>query len=659
MDNENLKLLANNVRVLSAEMIQKAKSGHPGMPLGSADFATLLWGYYLKFNPKDPVWEGRDRFVLSAGHGSALLYSLLHLFSYDLSIADLKNFRQLNSKTPGHPEFGETVGVEVSTGPLGMGFANGVGLAISSKIKQARFDKRLFNYKVFGIVGDGDLMEGISSEAASLAGHLKLGNLIYIYDDNNITIEGNTSLSFSEDRKKRFESYHWQVLECDGHDVTQIDKCLQEAKKDEAHPSIIFAKTIIGFGSPNKANSCKVHGAPLGDDEIELMKKNFGFGEEKFFVEPKVKLFCKNLLDEKQKDYEKWQKDFDEFKKSEKYQEFLDQKNECGVDNINKIKSDLLANIGTLDNVATRELSGQALQILSKHLSGLVGGSADLASSNNTYLKDSKDVIFNDFEGKNIRFGVRENAMGAIMNAFSYEKMWVPFCATFLVFSDYLRPSIRMAALVRLQALFIFTHDSIAVGEDGPTHQPIEQISSLRLIPNLYVFRPADGVEVSMSYVSALHKKESPSVLLFTRQKLPLLRREESFDPEDILKGAYVVKNSNVTDKVIIATGSEVSLAIDVANKLESEGIFYRVVSMPCIELFLEEDEAYQNNIIPNGAKVITLEMGATGIWNKFIKNGGITIGIDEFGASAPMSDLLEKYGFTVEKVIEKIKFSL
>lgn len=652
MDNQNLKLLANNVRVLSAEMIQKAKSGHPGMPLGIADVASLLWGYFLNFNPEDVLWEGRDRFVLSAGHGSTLLYSLLHLFSYDLSIDDLKNFRQLDSKTPGHPEFGETTGVEVSTGPLGMGFANGVGLAISSKIKQARFDEELFNYRVFGIVGDGDLMEGISSEAASLAGHLKLGNLIYIYDSNHITIEGETSLSFSEDTKKRFESYHWQVLECDGYDLNEIDECFKKAILDTEHPSIIFAKTIIGFGSPNKANSCKIHGAPLGEEELALMKKNFGFEGKDFFVKPEVISFCKKLLDKKQEYYNTWKEKFNEFKKTKKYQEFLDQKSKCDLE---KIKNDLLENVGIVDNVATRELSGMSLQILSKYLSGLIGGSADLASSNNTYLKDSKDIVYDDFEGKNLRFGVREHAMGAIMNAFSYERMWYPFCATFLVFSDYLRPAIRMSALAKLQTLFIFTHDSIAVGEDGPTHQPIEQIASLRLIPNLYVFRPADGVEVSMSYISAISKKFSPSALLFTRQKLPLLKREENFKADDVLKGGYIVKNSSVKDKVIIATGSEVSLAIEVADKLEKEGVFYRVVSMPCVELFLEQGDSYQDSIVPSDAKVVTLELGATAIWGSFIRNGGFSIGIDEFGASAPHSDLLKKYHFTVEEIVKKL----
>lgn len=652
MDNNNVKLLANTVRGLSAEMIEKAKSGHPGMPLGAADFASVLWGYFLNFNPKDLSWEGRDRFVLSAGHGSALLYSLLHLFSYDLSLEDLKNFRQLDSRTPGHPEFGVTSGVEVSTGPLGMGFANAVGLALAAKIKQARYGK-LFNYNVYAICGDGDLMEGISSEAASLAGHYKLGNLIYIYDSNKISIEGSTDLSFTEDTKKRFESYNFQVLECNGQDIESVFDALTKAKEDTVHPSIIFAKTTIGFGSPNKANTCKVHGSPLGADEIKLMKENFGFPSDEFFVSSEVREFCQSLINEKLEKYNRWQKDFEEFKKTDKYNQFLFQKEKRIP---KELHEELLKEISIIDNAATREISGKTLQVLSKHLLNLIGGSADLASSNNTYLFDSKDVTSSDFEGKNIRFGVRENAMGAIMNAFSYEKMWFPYCSTFLVFSDYLRPCIRMAALAKLQTLFIFTHDSIAVGEDGPTHQPVETISSLRLIPNLYVFRPADAMEVCVCYEAALSLKESPSALMFTRQKLPLIKKDDDFTPQDILKGAYIVKNKNITDRVIIATGSEVSLAVEVSKMLEEKGKKFRVVSMPCMELFLEQDKTYQESVIPSSAKVVTLEMGSTLVWGRFAGKDGLSIGIDTFGESAPAGKLLDKYGFTREKIVSDIQ---
>ena len=652
MDNQNVKLLANTIRVLSAEMIEKAKSGHPGMPLGAADIASVLWGYFLNFNPNDPSWEGRDRFVLSAGHGSALLYSMLHLFDFGLSIDDIKNFRQLDSKTPGHPEFGVTDGVEVSTGPLGMGFANAVGLALASKIKQARFESNLFDYNVYAICGDGDLMEGISSEAASLAGHYKLGNLIYIYDSNNITIEGNTSLSFTEDTKKRFESYNFQVLECNGQDIESVFDALTKAKNEKEKPSIIIAKTTIGFGSVNKSNTCKVHGSPLGEEEIKLMKEKFGFQAQEFFVSNEVKDFCQNLINEKQKKYNLWQQDFEKFKASSKYQDF---KAYIEKQIPSELEKELIEKISTIDNDATRSISGKTLQILSSYLPNLIGGSADLASSNNTYLSDSKDVTSSDFEGKNIRFGVRENAMGAIMNAFSYEKMWFPYCSTFLVFSDYLRPTIRMAALAKLQTLFIFTHDSIAVGEDGPTHQPVETISSLRLIPNLYVFRPADAMEVAMCYLKALSLKESPSALLFTRQKLPLIEKEEGFNPHDILKGAYIVRNKEVLDKVIIATGSEVSLAVEVSKVLEEKGEKYRIVSMPCMEAFLEQSKEYQESIIPSLAKVVTLEMGSTLVWGKFTGKDGLSIGIDTFGESAPASKLLERYGFTVTQIVEKL----
>lgn len=652
MEKEKVSLLANNIRTLSADMIQKAKSGHPGMPLSGADFVSVLWCYFLKFNPKDTAWEGRDRFILSGGHGSALLYSLFYLFSFGLTLDDLKNFRQLDSRTPGHPEFGVTNGVEVTTGPLGMGFSNAVGLAISQKMKQARYGKS-FDYNVFVVGGDGDMMEGISSEAASLAGHLKLGNLVFIYDDNNITIEGNTSLSFTEDTKKRFESYNWSVFECDGHDVESIFDALTKATQEKEKPSIIFAKTTIGKGSPNLQGTAKVHGAPLGEDEIKLIKKNFGFEDKEFFVKKEVIDFCNEIIESKNKDYEKWQKEFDEFKESKEYDEFLNQKEKKLSA---QIKKELEKEIASLDNKATRELSGLTLQILSKHLRGLIGGSADLAPSNNTYLKDSTDVTPQDFSGKNLRFGVRENAMGAIINGFAYEKMWFPFCATFLVFSDYLRPAIRMAALSKIQTLFIFTHDSIAVGEDGATHQPVETITSLRAIPNLYVFRPADAIEVAFCYLAALSKKQSPSSLLFTRQKLPLIEKRKDFKNDEILRGAYVVRNEDVKDKLIIATGSEVSLALEVCKELEKENIFIRLVSMPCMELFLEQEEDFKENIIPSNAKTISIEMGSTLSWGKFTGKDGLSIGIDEFGASAPYADLLKKYGFTKENVIKKIK---
>ncbi|MGI6680205.1 MAG: transketolase [Bdellovibrionota bacterium] len=653
MDKENIKLLANTVRVLSAEMIEKAKSGHPGMPLGAADLASVLWAYFLNFNPNDLNFEGRDRFVLSSGHASAMLYSFLYLFSCGLTKEDLKNFRQLGSKTPGHPEFGITDGVEVSTGPLGMGFANGVGLALSSKIKKARFSEKLFDYNVYGIVGDGDLMEGISSEAASLAGHYELGNLIYIYDSNGITIEGSTELSFTENVRQRFESYNWQVLECDGQNVEAVFNSLNAALEEKSKPTLIIAKTIIGFGSINKSNTSKVHGSPLGEDEIKLMRENFKMSDESFSVSNSVKEFCQKLLVNKIKYYDDWQKEFNEFKKTKKYDEYVFQKEKNLPKNL---KQELINEISNIENAATRELSGKALQVLSKNLPNLIGGSADLASSNNTYLVDSKDITKNDFEGKNIRFGVRENAMGAIMNAFSYEKMWFPFCATFLVFSDYLRPTIRIAALSKLQTLFIFTHDSVAVGEDGPTHQPVETISSLRLIPNLYVFRPADGLEVAISYFNALNLKDSPSAFILTRQKLPIIKRENDFNVDDILKGAYVVKNSNVKEIVIVATGSEVSLALEACKLLEEKNIFCRVVSMVCMETFLEQSDAYKESIIPSEAKVISLEMGSTAIWGQFVGRKGLGIGIDVFGESAPASKLLDKYGFAPSKVAKRIE---
>lgn len=654
LDLENLQLLANTVRLLSADAVQKANSGHPGMPMGAADYATVLWAHFLHFNPKNPQWRGRDRFILSPGHGSMLLYSLLHLFGYDLPMSELKQFRQWDSKTPGHPEFGWTPGVETTTGPLGQGFANGVGMAMSAKMLQARYSAELFNYKIYGIVSDGDLMEGVTSEAASTAGQLGLDNIIYIYDDNDISIGGSTDVCFTESVAKRFEAYNWFVQSCDGHDMPGIAACLEKAVAQKGKPSIIIAKSTIGFGSPNKAGKSSVHGEPLGEEELKATKKKLGWStEEKFFVPPAVGAFCCSLMESKVKAYNAWEADFAKWKGANP-QAAVTYAAQTSREIPAALKEDLIKSFKEPKKDSTRNLSGAAIQIIAKHLPGFVGGSADLEPSTKTLIKDSTDIQPNAFSGKNIRFGVREHTMGSIANGLAYDQCWFPYTATFLVFSDYMRPTFRIAALSHLQTLFIFTHDSFWVGEDGPTHEPIEHIQSLRLIPNLLVFRPGDGLEVAMSYLAALQEKKRPSTLLFTRQNLNPYEREASFKPEDILKGGYVVSGSDVKDLVIVGTGSEAAVAAESAKLLAGKGIKARVVSMPCVELFLAQDQSYRDSVIPPAARKVSIEAGTTIGWERIVGDG-LKIGINHYGASAPGELLSEKFGFAPNGVAERI----
>ena len=655
IDLSGLGKLATALRVLSAEGVEKAKSGHPGMPLGSADFAVVLWAYYLGFNPKDPKWPGRDRFVLSAGHGSMLLYSLLHLFGFELAMEDLKAFRQWGSKTPGHPEFGLTPGVETSTGPLGQGFANGVGMALSSKLLAARYGSRLFTYRVFGIVSDGDLMEGVSAEAASLAGHLGLGNLAYIYDDNRISIGGSTSVTFSENVPERFNAYGWQVLAVDGHDMSAVSQALDSALQEESRPSLICARTTIGKGSPHKAGSADVHGAPLGAQELQLMREALGWKAESFSVPRDVNDFCAHRIAEKKDGYEKWQSEYAAWR-SEDPERAAAFDRQLSAEVPEALKRDLLAAFSEPKKDATRNLSGQALQVLAKHMPGLIGGSADLEPSTKTLIKGAADLRAGDFSGRNIRFGVREHAMGAVANGLAYTRMWIPYTATFLVFADYMRPPVRLAALSRLHTLFIFTHDSFWVGEDGPTHQPVEQIWSLRMIPGLYVFRPADAVETAMCYYAALGLKDRPSALLFTRQNLAPLEREKGFDPDQILDGAYVVSGSECRDLVLAATGSEVSLAFEAARLLAAGGIAARVVSIPCLELFQERPLEWQQALIPPRSRKVVIEAGSTVGWAGVLGSDALVIGRDRFKASAPAEQLAVEYGFTPEAVAARVK---
>lgn len=649
-----IKELANTVRLLAADGVEKAKSGHPGMPMGAADYASLLWADFLKFNPQDPSWPNRDRFVLSAGHGCMLLYSLLHLFGYDVSNQDLQSFRQWESKTPGHPEFGMTSGVETTTGPLGQGFANGVGLALSSKLLAQSYSAELFNYRVYGIVSDGDLMEGVASEAASIAGHLGLNNLIYFYDDNHISIGGSTDVCFTESVPKRFEAYNWYVQSVDGHDVEAIRACVQNAIKEEKRPSIICCRTTIGFGSPHKANDPEVHGAPLGEEELKATRQKLNRPETKFFVPEQTAAFCKEALAQKKAEYTKWQAKFDEWAKAnpEKAAQWKAQSTRelpC------TLKDALIKEFAEGKKDSTRNLSGKAINVIAKHVPFFIGGSADLEPSTKTLIKGSADIQKGQFAGRNLRFGVREHGMGSLANGLAYCRCWVPYTATFLVFADYMRPPMRVAAISHLQSLFVYTHDSFFVGEDGPTHQPIEHIASLRIIPNLHVHRPADGLETAMCYYAALQRKNGPSSILCTRQDLPALERPAGFKAEDILKGAYVVHEAANAQYTLVATGSEVWVAVAAAKLLAASGVALRVVSMPCQELFLEQDKVWQESILPAAHKKISLEAGLTTGWERIVGSSGLTLGLNHFGASAPAGVLAEKFGFTPEAVKERI----
>jgi transketolase len=655
LDLTNIQRLATTVRTLSIDAVQKANSGHPGLPLGAADFASVLWANYLRFNPKNPAWINRDRFVLSAGHGSMLLYSMLHLFGYDLPMSQIQQFRQWESVTPGHPEFGITPGVEATTGPLGQGAGNSVGMALSGKMLAARYGADLFNYRVFALVSDGDLMEGVASEAASLAGHLQLGNLVYLYDDNKISLAGETEVCFTESVAKRFESYGWFVQSCDGHNPQDVAACLDKALSQEGQPSLICCKTLLGFGSPNKSNTHEAHGAPLGPDEIKATKKNLGWPEDaQFLIPDDVKAFCAAAVEKKTQEFSAWNSTFSTWRASQPQLAAQIDAQLNGTINPT-LKDELLAAFADGKKDATRNLSGKAIQIISKHVPGFVGGSADLDPSTKTTIIGGGDVEAGHFNHRNIRFGVREHAMGAMVNGLAYSRAWVPYSATFLVFSDYMRPSMRVGALSHLQALYIFTHDSFWVGEDGPTHEPIEHIMSLRLIPNMRVLRPADGVEVAMCYYAALTHKKGPSTLVFSRQNLPALTRPAGFTVDDVLKGGYVLKEASAPAVVLVSTGSEVAATLEAALLLEAEGVATRVISMPCVEVFNSQDAAYRESLIPAGVKTVVVEAGTTIGWRSLIPNDPLVIGIDHYGASAPGELLAEKFGFTGQAIKSRI----
>jgi transketolase len=651
--------LANAIRFLSIDAVQKANSGHPGMPMGMADVATVLFKYHLRFNPENPNWINRDRFVLSAGHGSMLLYSLLFLTGYkNISIEDIKSFRQLNSICAGHPEYKKGTGIETTTGPLGQGLANSVGMAIAEEIYRKKFSASLINNKTYVIASDGDLMEGISHEAMSLAGHLKLRNLIVFFDNNKISIDGPTSLSVSDNYKKRFESYGWSFIEVNGHNEKQISKAITKASKSNK-PTLISCKTVIGFGSPNKSGKASSHGSPLGDEEISLVRKKLKWNNEPFSIPDDV-LNSWREIGKKGIELEKnWNTILN--KKSEKTK--LELESIIQNSNFDELKA-LINNekekyFQTKPNMATRNCSQGVIECVTKLSSNIIGGSADLSGSNNTKTENSKIISSKNFNGNYIHYGVREHCMAATMNGLALYGGLIPYGGTFLIFSDYCKPSIRLSALMGLQVIYIFSHDSIGLGEDGPTHQPIEQLSGLRAIPNLNVFRPADINETLECWEIALKNKNKPSVLALSRQKLPYINPNYSKENKCAF-GAYEVKITSHESKItLVASGSEVELALAVQKQLKENNIDSKVVSMPCQELFDSQPDDYKEKILEKSSIIITIEAGSTSSWKKYVGSKGITFGVDTFGESAPYKEIFNHFNLTSDKIVSLIQKKL
>ena len=654
-------LCINTIRVLSAECVEKANSGHPGMPMGAAPMAYVLWTKFLKHNPRHPDWFDRDRFVLSAGHGSMLLYCLLYLTGYDLPLSELLNFRQWESRTPGHPEYGLTPGVETTTGPLGQGFANAVGMAIAERFLAAAFNRpgyEIINHFTYAIVSDGDLMEGISHEAASLAGHLGLGKLILLYDDNHISIEGSTDLTFTEKRTLRFEAYGWHVQQVeDGTDLSAIEKALVSAQKETRKPSIIAVRTHIGYGSPNKQDKASAHGEPLGKEELKLTKQKLGWPLEPEFSVPDEALKVFRAAVEQGKAQEAgWASRFEGYLKA-----FPEQAQELAQWIKGELppgwEKDIPEFPADPKGSATRAASGHVLNALAKRIKNLVGGSADLAPSNQTLIKGEGDFQAEKSGNRNLRFGVREHGMGAILNGMALHGGLIPYGGTFLIFSDYMRPAIRLAALMRLRVIYVLTHDSIGLGEDGPTHQPVEQLAALRAIPNLTLLRPCDASETAEAWRFALTHKNGPVALALTRQGVPALDRSVFAPAAGLQQGAYILADcpKGTPDLLLIASGSEVHLAIEAAAKLEQKGISSRLVSMPSWELFERQSESYRRQVLPPEIKGrIAIEAGRTPGWWRYVGEKGDVVGIDHFGASAPYKVLYEKFGITADRVVEK-----
>ena len=655
MSRELDKLSINAIRVLSADAIQKSNSGHPGLPLGAATMAFTLWTK-MNHNGKNPDWDNRDRFVLSAGHGSMLEYSLLHLFGYGITIEDIKNFRQVGSLTPGHPEYGHTKGVEITTGPLGQGICNAVGMAMAEAHLAEKFNKEHFNivdHYTYAIVGDGCLMEGISGEASSLAGTLGLGKLIVLYDSNNISIEGNTDIAFREDVAKRYEAYGWQVIKVEnGNDIDSISNAIDDAKRDSLRPSIIIVKNVIGYGCPAKQGKASAHGEPLGEENIRALKENLGWQlEPAFHVPDEVYTNIDKYIGDSVWKEENWHELFKQY--SEAYPELAAEYTKWMKNEIDK--DELLNNEefwGFDKEMATRESSGIVINRLANIIPNLIGGSADLAPSNKTYMKDKGDFSAEDRSGQNLHFGVREHAMAAITNGMYAHGGLKVFCSTFFVFSDYMKGAMRLSALMKLPIPYVLTHDSIGVGEDGPTHQPIEQLAALRSMPNMAVFRPADSKETAAAWYYAVTNGETPTSLVLTRQKLPLYEG----CPKRALKGGYIIKESKkeTPDVILMASGSEVELIYKAADELEVKGIDARVVSIPCFELFDAQDEDYKESVLPNCVrKRVAVEALTSFGWHKYVGLDGEIISLDTFGASGNANELFKQFGFTVDNVVD------
>lgn len=643
---------ANIVRGLSMDGVQRANSGHPGLPMGAADIATVLWTQFLKHNPKNPSWSNRDRFILSAGHGSMLIYSLLHLTGYDLSVDDLKEFRQWQSKTPGHPEYGDTPGVETTTGPLGQGISNGVGFALAEASLAGRYNQdglNIVDHYTYVIASDGDLQEGVSHEACAFAGHNKLGKLVVLYDDNSITIDGSTELTFTEDVLKRFEAYGWHIQSIDGHDPEVIATSIKNAQNETGKPSIIACKTIIGKGSPNKQGTSGVHGAPLGPDEVRLAKKSLGIPPDEEFYEPEdVVEFFRNALTNGANQESSWNQLFTEYKEKypDKAVEYI------SLDTVN-VEDLQIATFTEGESKATRSACGAVLDQIAGQIPGLVGGSADLTPSNNTFPKSETAFSPQNLTGRYIHYGIREHGMGAIMNGMALHGGVIPYSGTFFVFSDYMRPAMRMAALMGIRVIYVFTHDSIGLGEDGPTHQPISHLASLRAMPNITVFRPADANETIIGWRQALKRTDGPTCLVLTRQNLPVMDNKEVAGAD---KGGYILTEDDGFEAIIIATGSEVEIALDAKKQLNDLGKKIRVVSMPCTELFEEQSNDYRESVLPASCNArVAIEAGATLSWYKYVGLNGKVVGIDRFGASAPYKTIYEKLGITAEHLVHEV----
>ncbi len=650
------ELAINTIRFLSVDGVQKANAGHPGMPMGCAPIGYVLYSKYMNYSPSNPDWYNRDRFILSAGHGSMLLYSLLHLTGFKVSMDDLKSFRQWGSITPGHPEYHLTPGVETTTGPLGQGFSNAVGMAIAQNYISTKFNKddiKLIDHFIYGICSDGDLMEGVSHETASLAGHLKLGSIIFFYDNNHISIDGSTSLAFTEDVGKRFEAYNWHVQHIDDvNDIEAIESAIKNAQKDE-RPSIIVTRTHIGYGSPHKQDTADAHGSPLGEEEVKLTKKNLGWPEDKtFYIPDEVKSFFDEVNKKCKDKEEQWNKLFEKYKS--KYPDdaklFIDLMNGNYGE---EWKSKLPVFKDEGKKVATRAGSGKVLNAIAASLPSLIGGSADLAPSNNTMLKDYPAFSPENYGGRNFHFGVREHGMASALNGMAIYGGVIPYGGTFLIFSDYLRPAIRLASLSGIRPIYVFTHDSIGLGEDGPTHQPVEHFASLRAIPKLVVIRPADINETAYAWQFAIEHKGSPVALILTRQGLQVLDQEKFPSAKNLLKGAYILKDSDPAELILMATGSEVGITLKAADELEASGIKTRVVSFPSWELFEMQSVEYKESVLPSEIKArVSIEAGIKQGWEKYIGDYGEAVSIEKFGASAPGDIIMKEYGFTLYPIL-------